>query len=113
MRAVAHVEPYDDDPQWTLGDRLRKAREGAELTQGEMAERLHVSRATISAWETDAHKPVRDGWDLLRLTTRYSEETGVRVEWFRSRCLSPVPAVLGQMELAFPEPPSLTIAEAS
>lgn len=39
-------------PQWTVHDRCRKARESAELDQAELAERMEVSRATVSNYET-------------------------------------------------------------
>lgn len=38
-------------PSWTLGDRLRKAREFAGLEQGELATRIGVSRGTVSNYE--------------------------------------------------------------
>src|SRR5437868_6128097 len=38
-------------PSWTLGDRLRKARELAALEQGELASRIGVSRGTVSNYE--------------------------------------------------------------
>ncbi len=34
-----------------LGERLRKARQEAGLTQEDLAKRLDVSRQTISSWE--------------------------------------------------------------
>lgn len=34
-------------PQWTLGDRLAKARKDAGLSQKEMAERLEVTAAAV------------------------------------------------------------------
>lgn len=38
-------------PSWTLGDRLRKAREHAGMEQGELAERIGISRGTVSNYE--------------------------------------------------------------
>ncbi len=38
-------------PAWTLGDRLRKAREHAGFEQGELAARIGVSRGTVSNYE--------------------------------------------------------------
>lgn len=35
---------------------LEAARVNAGLTQGELAERLHVSRATIMNWESGKHR---------------------------------------------------------
>jgi transcriptional regulator with XRE-family HTH domain len=40
--------------QWTTGDRCRKAREAAGLTQAELAESIGTSRNTVVNYETDA-----------------------------------------------------------
>lgn len=40
-----------------IGERLRQARQGRELTQEELAERIGVSRQTISSWENDRSYP--------------------------------------------------------
>jgi transcriptional regulator with XRE-family HTH domain len=44
-------------PQWTLGDRIRKAREFAGLDQDDIASALYMSRAAVSAWENNHSKP--------------------------------------------------------
>lgn len=38
-------------PNWTVGDRLRKARELAGFSVNSMASELHVARNTIARWE--------------------------------------------------------------
>lgn len=40
-------------PEWTLGDRLAKARGTAGLTQEELADRLGVSKKTVVRYEHD------------------------------------------------------------
>ena len=40
-------------PTWTLGDRLRKAREQAALSVADMAEKLGVHRNTVTNYERD------------------------------------------------------------
>lgn len=40
-------------PTWTLGDRLRKAREFAGLEQGELAAAIGISRGTVSNYELE------------------------------------------------------------
>jgi len=40
-------------PRWTLGDRLRKAREDAGISVADMATRMGVSRNTVGNWEHD------------------------------------------------------------
>lgn len=61
-------------PQWTVADRLRKAREWAGVEQAELAERMGVSRGTVSNAET--------GRRAVRLITlkAWALETGVPVE---------------------------------
>lgn len=61
-------------PAWTIGDRLRKAREVADLTQSELAERIGVSRRSITSYEAGGtpKRPVLLSWSLA---------TGVPVEW--------------------------------
>ena len=44
-------------PKWTLGDRIRKAREHAGLEQADLANALYMSRAAISAWENGHTTP--------------------------------------------------------
>lgn len=41
----------------TFGDRLEAAREAANLTQDELAQRLGVRDTTIAAWESDEWEP--------------------------------------------------------
>jgi len=53
------VSPAGEVPAWTLGDRLRKAREHARLSQEDLAAQLDMNRATISNYETGKHPPAR------------------------------------------------------
>lgn len=62
-------------PQWSLGDRLRKAREDAGIKQDEMARRLAKSRGAVSGWESDLHRP-----DVLAIRA-WAHESGVPVWW--------------------------------
>jgi transcriptional regulator with XRE-family HTH domain len=39
-------------PEWTLTDRLKKARERAGFTQVEMARELGIGRSTVAAYES-------------------------------------------------------------
>lgn len=64
-----------DTPVWTLGDRLRKAREHAGLNQQEMADALGVTRGTLAGYEHDVREPRR------AVVVAVSQLTGVAVEW--------------------------------
>lgn len=86
---------------FTLGDALRKSRTqpGAglpKLSQEAMAERLHVSRPTIGAWEKGKQSP--PFWAV----TAWSELTGWPMQWFEeaARQSSPlIHALAGSVQL--------------
>ena len=64
-------------PEWTQGDRLRKARQLTGQTTREFAATIGVSQKTVCNAEADAHatrKIVLNAWALA---------TGVPVEWLR------------------------------
>ena len=46
----------------SLGERLSNLRKTKKLSQEEVAERLNVSRQTISKWETDQSTPDFDSF---------------------------------------------------
>ena len=62
---------------FTLGERLAKARKHAGLTQDDMAEKLRVSHSTIAKWELDKSQPR----NMLRLIEQWAELTGVSPDW--------------------------------
>ncbi|KRM43278.1 helix-turn-helix transcriptional regulator [Lentilactobacillus parafarraginis] len=53
----------------TFGDKIREARESHHLTQAEVATQLHVSRKTVSSWETGRSYP--DIGMLVKLSDTY------------------------------------------
>lgn len=62
-------------PTWTVGDRLRKARQHAGLEQAEFADEIGISRGTVLNYENDRVKPrtiVLRAWSL---------RTGVPLHW--------------------------------
>jgi transcriptional regulator with XRE-family HTH domain len=69
------TQRYERIPEWTQGDRLRKARELTDMGQREFAEHIGVSHQTITNAEK-GHRTVRkitlNAWSLA---------TGVSVEW--------------------------------
>jgi transcriptional regulator with XRE-family HTH domain len=74
--------------EWTLGDRLRKARQAAGVTPSEMAAYLGVERSMISRYQNDRSTP-RVGY--LRL---WSMRTGVDLDWLRYGDTVPLPHVV-------------------
>lgn len=64
-------------PSWSLGDRLRKAREHAGLSRDQLAAKLSVPKGTLWKWETDATRPR----DVVEMADRWAQATGVPVAW--------------------------------
>lgn len=62
-------------PTWTLGDRLRKARTCAGLTQVEMAHAMQLSTRTIANYEGDETTPRH--WTIVG----WARVTHVPEEW--------------------------------
>ena len=65
-------------PEWTVADRLRKAREDAGLEQQELAAMIGVARNTVGNAEkgkTAVRKIVLNQWSLA---------TGVPVQWLET-----------------------------
>ncbi|OZF05652.1 XRE family transcriptional regulator [Rhodococcus sp. 14-2686-1-2] len=70
-------------PMWTQPDKLRKAREHAELNQGELASLMGVGRATVARAEqgtTTPRRPVILAWAMA---------TGVSLDWLMEETPSP------------------------
>ena len=65
-------------PQWTLADRLRKAREIAGFDQGEFAEAIGASRQSLGHWESGRRdpKPI-----YLRA---WADASGVSLHWIET-----------------------------
>ncbi|MGO8860061.1 MAG: helix-turn-helix domain-containing protein [Acidimicrobiales bacterium] len=64
-------------PQWTFGDRLRKARLHAELQLEDIAVAFRVSRVTVSKWELNKTQPS----NLFQVVEGYAQLTGVSSDW--------------------------------
>ena len=82
-----------DEPRWTFGDRLAKARKASGLTGEQMAARLseilgtNISKQTIANWENDKNQPRR----LLAVVNAWVDQCppGFTTEWvLRSRCVT-------------------------
>jgi len=71
-------EWYEHIPVFTVGDRLRKAREWKGLDQGELAEITGISRGTVSHLELGKAPLKRSYLNLWVMAT------GVPAEWLES-----------------------------
>lgn len=67
-------------PEWTLADRLRKARETAGLDQQQLANAIGVARQTISNYEK-GHTATRPMALVIR---QWALATGVDEQWLRT-----------------------------
>jgi hypothetical protein len=65
-------------PEWTLGDRLGKALDFAEINVGEMADELECSRNTVSNYTNDH---VKVPGSVLKV---WALRTGVPLEWLKT-----------------------------
>lgn len=80
-RNVAHVSIDTGAgriPQFTIHDRLRKARESAGMNQGELADKMGVDRSTVSNNEVGRVAPRKI---VLRA---WATVTGVSLDWIIS-----------------------------
>lgn len=65
-------------PEWTVGDRMRKALDGADLGVQEIADELGVTRSAVGKWlhgHVTPRRAVLMGWAQL---------TGVSLEWLET-----------------------------
>lgn len=75
--------PAGNVPQWTLGDRLRKARTTAGIERPDMADDIGCTERTISSYELDQTR-------VPKLVIRqYALRTGVPLEWLRGEIYHP------------------------
>lgn len=78
------IQPQGHIPQWTIGDRLRKAREDSGLSQLELALAIGVSRNSVSNYEVGVVPNPRD-----IVINAWSRATGVPTSWLKGRTDGP------------------------
>ena len=64
-------------PEWTFGDRVRRIRRTAGLSQAEFARRIGVGDRSLSQWESDRNRP----GDIVRVAVAIYREFQVPPEW--------------------------------
>lgn len=62
-------------PQWSLGDRLRKAREVAGMSQQDWADEVGISRGSVANYEAGKQKPRRP------VLLAWAMRSGVQLDW--------------------------------
>lgn len=77
------LSPAGTIPEWTLGDRLRKAREHAGLNQMQMAKEIGIHRASVVNYEIGRTKPSRP------VILSWALRCGVPFEWLSNGHVSP------------------------
>ena len=92
MDMASDADWYGDD-RATFGDRVAGAREGAGLSQDELARRLGIRPRTLQGWEEDLSEPRANKLQML------AGITGVSLRWLMT----------GQGE--GPQPPAAEIGE--
>ena len=75
-------------PVFSLGERIRKAREDAGMSQQQFAEELGVDRKTVGNWEADRNQPRYR--DLMLI----SSVADVSLEWLAGDLFRPTSPVL-------------------
>ena len=61
-------------PSMQIGDRIRKARAGAGLSQRELANAIKVTHGTVGQWESHRKRPTRDNLHKIAQVTLTSFE---------------------------------------
>ena len=64
-------------PEWTFGDRIRKIRRDAHLSQGQFAAMIDRGDKAVAAWESGKNEPA----DIVAVARRIQVALGVRAEW--------------------------------
>lgn len=84
---MAETNTLEWSPTWSVGERIRKAREDRGWLQSDLAVHLHVGRATIAAWEGNVNRP---NWATFRLL---AEATGTPQWWLEGYDVQPTGGV--------------------
>ncbi|MHC5246991.1 helix-turn-helix transcriptional regulator [Enterococcus sp. LJL90] len=83
----------------TIGEQLKKIRSEHNLTQAEVAEKLKISRQTLSKWELDKSQPDLHSLRILAAFYKFSVDDLLEVAKERKRMLQPLSATDLQQRL--------------
>lgn len=72
-----YAPPAKHVPEWTLGDRMRKARMDARLTAQRISDLIGISRKSVTNYENGDTHP------LPVILQAWADVTGVYVEWLK------------------------------
>lgn len=102
---VYDVDYAAEDPAFTVGLRIRKARRDKGWEQADLAERVGVSRQLVSKWERDVSVP-----DVEK-AAKAADALAVSFGWLcgvpvRSRCFAPLSLVSDNPTPMLPFPPT-------
>lgn len=64
-------------PEWTFGDRMRKARRRSGMTTGDFAAALGITQSAVGQYETDRSVPR----NVVRLAQKVEALTGIPAAW--------------------------------
>ena len=71
------TQPVAVSVEWTLGDRLRRVRRSAGMTQDQFAHAIGVGTKAYAAWEADRNYPEH----VVELARHIERTFGVRAAW--------------------------------
>ena len=89
-------------PEWSFGDRLRKARKSAGFSQEDLAGRIGVALSSYGTWEAERATP--RGTVLVDVARKVSDETGVPAEWLLGLGISSFPDDPSPLDTPIPIP---------
>lgn len=90
-------------PDWSFGDRIRKARTTTGKTQEEFATAIGVKEGTLAAWETDRAQP--RSRDIIDVVKRIEALTNIPVAWLLGIMDGPPPLPPAQRPSRSPNAP--------
>lgn len=74
---ATNVAPLGRIPEWTLGERMAKARKEAGMTQDDIAEKLGCSSGAVAQWERELSQPRK----FMATMRKWATVTGVSEAW--------------------------------